>query len=224
MKIDCVRKRFSLLFQKLGRLIGLHPYCFIFIPILITATFSAFVFNINTISSTIELTFADSEKVYNTKKFVEETFPFNTSKFFDPTRYTNIPKCVFVMFTKKGGGDMLEKNVLLEISLADQLIKNITINDEGVDIGYSDICGRVGEKCFENPIIEILPDIDNIVQRKKKLKYPIDIDPLTYSYQMNSLNFGGVIEDENDVIQTANAMRLTYFTDESDLKKQNVIE
>ncbi|XP_023217404.1 patched domain-containing protein 1-like [Centruroides sculpturatus] len=128
------------------------------------------------------------------------------------------------MFTKKGGGDMLEKDVLLEISLADRLIKNITINDEGVDIGYSEICGRVGEKCFENPIIEILPDIDNIVQRKKKLKYPIDIDPLTYSYQIYSLNFGNVIEDENDVIQTVNAMRLTYFTDESDEKKQNVIE
>ncbi|XP_023213681.1 patched domain-containing protein 3-like, partial [Centruroides sculpturatus] len=119
---------------------------------------------------------------------------------------------------------MLEKDVLLEISLADRLIKNITINYEGVNIGYSDICGRVGEKCFENPIIEILPDIDNIVQRKKKLKYPIDIDPLTYSYQINSLNFGGVIEDENDVIQTVNAIRLTYFTDESDEKKQNVIE
>ncbi|XP_067121406.1 patched domain-containing protein 3-like isoform X2 [Centruroides vittatus] len=224
MRIDCVRNRLSILFRRLGRLIGLHPYYFICFPILITATFSAFIFNINTLSNTIKLTFADSGKVYNTKKFIDETFPFNTSKFLDPARFTYIPNCVFVMFTKKGGGDMLEKDVLLEISLVDQLIKNITINHEGIEIGYSDICGRVGEKCFENPIIEILPEIDNIVQRKKKLKYPIDIDPLTYSYQVYALNFGSVIEDENDLIQTANAMRLTYFTDESDEKKHNVIE
>ncbi|XP_023211688.1 patched domain-containing protein 3-like [Centruroides sculpturatus] len=171
----------------------------------------------------VEMTFADSGKVYDTKKFVDETFPFNTSKFLDPTSFTALPKCVFVIFTKKGGGDMLEKDVLLEISLADQFIKNITINDKGRKIGYSDICGRVGEKCFENPIIEILPEIDNIVQREKKLKYPFDIDPLTYSYQIYSLNFGGVIEDDNDVIQTVNAIRLTYFTDESDKKKHNVI-
>ncbi|XP_023244194.1 patched domain-containing protein 3-like [Centruroides sculpturatus] len=128
------------------------------------------------------------------------------------------------MFTKKGGGDMLEKDVLLEINLADQFIKNITIDDKGVNIGYSDICARVGEKCFENPIIEILPEIDKIVQRKKKLKYPFDIDSLTYSSQIYSLNFGGVTEDENDFIQTVNAMRLVYFTDESDKKKHNVIE
>ncbi|XP_023229227.1 uncharacterized protein LOC111629541 [Centruroides sculpturatus] len=121
---------------------------------------------------------------------------------------------------------MLEKDVLLEISQADQFIKNITVNTKikGTKIGYSDICGRVGEKCFENPIIEILPEIDNIVQRKKKLKYPFDIDPLTYSSRIYSLNFGDVTEDENDFIQTANDMRLVYFTDESDKKKHNVIE
>ncbi|XP_023244188.1 patched domain-containing protein 3-like, partial [Centruroides sculpturatus] len=119
---------------------------------------------------------------------------------------------------------MLEKNVLLEISSVDQLIKNITINHEGIQIGYSDICARVRQRCFENPIIEILPEIDNIVQRKKKLKYPVDIDPLTYSYQIYALNFGGVNEDENDFIQTVNATRLVYFTDNSNKNKHNMIK
>ncbi|XP_023213083.1 patched domain-containing protein 3-like, partial [Centruroides sculpturatus] len=119
---------------------------------------------------------------------------------------------------------MLQKNVLLEISRVDKLIKNITINDAEKEIGYSDLCGRVNQKCFENPIIEILPEIDNIVQKKKRLKYPFDIDPLTYSYKIYSLNFGGVIEDENDVVQTVSAMRLVYFFDESDENKLNLIE
>ncbi|XP_023240766.1 patched domain-containing protein 3-like isoform X2 [Centruroides sculpturatus] len=166
----------------------------------------------------------DSGRVFNTKKFIDKTFPFNTSKFFDPTSFTSIPKCVFVMYTKTNGGNMLEKDVLLEISRADELIKNITINEAGREIGYSDLCGRVGEKCFENPIIDILLEIDNIVQKKKRLKYPFDIDPLTYSYKIYSLNFGGVIEDENDLVQTVNAIRLLYFTDESDENKLELIE
>ncbi|XP_023242116.1 patched domain-containing protein 3-like [Centruroides sculpturatus] len=171
----------------------------------------------------VEMTFADSGKVYNTKKFIDKTFSFNTSKFYDPARFTNIPKCVFVIFTRKGGGDMLEKDVLLEISSVDRLIKNITINHEGIKVGYSDICAGVNEKCFQNPIIEMLPEIDNIVQRKKKLKYPFDIDPLTYRSQINSLNFGAVTEDENNLIKTVNAMRLAYFTDDSNKKKHGVI-
>ncbi|XP_023232395.1 patched domain-containing protein 3-like, partial [Centruroides sculpturatus] len=170
-----------------------------------------------------ELSFADSGRAFDTKKFIDKTFPFNSSILFDPTTFTTIPKCVFVVFTKKDGGNMLQKDVLLEISRVDKLIKNITINDAEREIGYSDLCGRVNQKCFENPIIEILPEIDNIVQ-KKKLRYPFDIDPFTYSHKIYSLNFGGVIEDDNDLVQTVSAMRLVYFTDESDENKLNLIE
>ncbi|XP_023231669.1 patched domain-containing protein 1-like [Centruroides sculpturatus] len=214
MKIDCVRKTISSIFRKLGRIIGLHPYYFILLPVLITSTFSAFVFNINTSENVTKLSFADSGIVFNTKKFIDKTFPFNSSILLDPTTFTTIPKCVFVVFTKKDGGNMLQRDVLLEISRVDKLIKNITINDAEKEIGYSDLCGRVNQKCFENPIIEILPEIDNIVQKKKRLKYPFDIDPLTYSYKIYSINFGDVIEDEDDVVQTVSAMRLMYFTDE----------
>ncbi|XP_067137535.1 patched domain-containing protein 3-like [Centruroides vittatus] len=224
MKIDCVRRTISVIFRKLGRFIGLHPYYFILLPVLITATFSAFLLNINTIEKLTKLAFADSGRAFNIKKFIDKTFPFNTSEFFDLSSFTAVPKCVSVMFTKKDGGNMLQKDALLEISRADELIKNITINEAGRKIGYSDLCGRVGQKCFENLVIEILPEIDSIVQRKKKLRYPYDIDPLTYSYKIYSLNFGGVIEDENGIVQTVNVIRLLYFTDESDENKLNFIE
>ncbi|XP_023231665.1 patched domain-containing protein 3-like [Centruroides sculpturatus] len=222
MGIGCAKKLISAIFRKLGRLIGLHPYYFIIFPILITASFSVFVVNLKTLSDIVDLTVADRGKVFNTKKFIEQTFPFNTSTFLDPLRFTTIPKFAFAMFTRKDGENMLEKNVFLEIKSVDELIRNITVIVEGREIKYNDICGRIHQKCFENPIIEILPEVDDIISKKKVLKFPVDIDPLTFSYRIYSLNFGGVTTKENDVIKTVEAMKLVYFVDESDQEKCSI--
>ncbi|XP_023212654.1 patched domain-containing protein 3-like [Centruroides sculpturatus] len=119
---------------------------------------------------------------------------------------------------------MLDKDVLLEMKVTDEFIKNITVNIDGREIGYSEVCGRVNQRCFENPLIEALSEIDDIVTKNKKLKYPMDIDPLTYSYKIYSLNLGGVTVDQNDFVENVQSMRLIYFTDESDEKKEKWIE
>ncbi|XP_023211585.1 patched domain-containing protein 3-like [Centruroides sculpturatus] len=72
------------------------------------------------------------------------------------------------------------------------------------------------KKCARNSIIEVISEvgIDSIVQKRKKLKFPIDIDLLSFTYKPYFLNFGGVIQDNLNFVEKVNAIRLIYTTDE----------
>ncbi|XP_023225666.1 patched domain-containing protein 3-like [Centruroides sculpturatus] len=222
MKLDCLRRCLSFVFRKLGRIIGQHPYYFIIIPVLLSTSLSVFINKLKSSKSMDELLTANEGKFYNTMKFVKKTFYFNTSEFVDQMRLVRIPKSVYVLFLKKGGGNMLEKDILLELKLADEIIKNTTIRYENQEIGYSEICGIVNGKCYENPILKL--NIDDIVTKRKRFKYPVEMDPVTYSYEIYCLNVGGVTVDKNDFVERAEALGLMYFADYSSEEKIQWIE
>ncbi|XP_067123278.1 patched domain-containing protein 3-like [Centruroides vittatus] len=114
---------------------------------------------------------------------------------------------------------MLQKNILLEVQMLSEIANNVTVYIDGRQIGYNDVCGRVYEKCFENPISTLLNHSDDVVSRRLKFKYPIDMDPLTFSYKIMLFNLGGVIVDDNDYIKEVYAVRLTYALDDTNTSK-----
>ncbi|XP_067128910.1 patched domain-containing protein 3-like [Centruroides vittatus] len=223
MKITFISDSLSFVFGKLGRIIARHPIYIIIASVLLSVLLSMGLLKLKTSEHVDYLVKSDRGKIYKDKQFVEKTFPINTSDFYDFARITDRPQTAMVYIKSKYGNNLIRKDNLLEIKLLDEIIKNITIVVDGKEINYSVICGIVNEKCTENPIINIMSEMDDLLSGKKKLKFPIQIDPLTYRYDMWLLNLGGVKYDEEGYVKEVECMRLLYPVDESDFHKTHWI-
>ncbi|XP_067133595.1 patched domain-containing protein 3-like [Centruroides vittatus] len=204
---------------KLGRKIGQHPYYFIIVPCIMCALLSIGLMNTKSIGDNNYLLVPDSGKIYEVKRFIDRTFPFNTSEFYDFQRLTHRPKTAAIYIKDKNNGNMLQKNILLEIQSLNQIVRNVTVYADGRQISYKDICGMTHGKCFENPIFGLLHNLDDVISRRLKFKYPIDIDPLTFTYKVMFLNVGGVTLDADGYINEVSVLRLLYPLDENNSTK-----
>ncbi|XP_023244125.1 patched domain-containing protein 3-like [Centruroides sculpturatus] len=218
MKLDIIRRKLSQVFKRLGSLIGRHPYFFIIIPVLISVGSTAGIFKLRYKRNVIDSLKADSGKLFSTENFIEETW--KTASVSDEIRFTQVPDWVMLLFTSRNGKNMLEKEILQELQVADSIVKNCTIEMFNRTIGYGDICAKVRDKCYENPFSKIISDADNFLTGKKKFKYPVDIDNLTYSYETYVMNLGGVTTDENEYVKRVQAVRFVYLIDRTD--KENI--
>ncbi|XP_023235698.1 patched domain-containing protein 3-like [Centruroides sculpturatus] len=224
MKLDCVRKIFCHSFKKLGKTVGRHPYYFIFLPVILSITLSIFIRTLTTSKTFNDVITSDTGKLFTVKKFIENTFSYNSSQFSDQLRTPDIPNTLAIYLLKKDEGNMFEKNILSEVKLVDEIIQNITLETNGKTIQYTDLCTRIHKKCFKNPIIEVISEvgIDSILQKRKKLKYPVDIDLLSFTYKAYFLNLGGVTEDNQNFVDKVNAVMLLYATDSKNKMKNKL--
>ncbi|XP_023243907.1 patched domain-containing protein 3-like [Centruroides sculpturatus] len=218
MKLDIIRRKLSHVFKRLGSLIGRHPYFFIIIPMLISFGSIAGIFKLRYKRTVIDSMKADSGKLFSTVKFIEETW--KTASVSDEIRFTQVPDGVILFVVSRNGRNMLAKEILQELQIADSIVKNCTIEMFNRTIGYGDICAKVRNKCYENSFFEIMYDADNVVSGKRKFKYPVDIDKLTYSYRMYVTSLGGVTIDENEYVKRVLGVRLLYVIDR--LNKKNI--
>ncbi|XP_067140760.1 patched domain-containing protein 3-like isoform X1 [Centruroides vittatus] len=213
----------SVKFSLLGRTISKYPYWFFAIPVFFSVLLSIGNFYTKFDKNFDYLLSADRGRAFSNNAFIRKTFPMNTSSFVDELRFSKRPEALIVCFVRKDGKSVLEKNSLLEIAIADEIIKNTTFVLDGKTIGYFNICGMVRGRCYENSIIGMKSHIDDIASKRKRLKYPVDIDALTYNFQLFMVNFGGVTTNANDEIEEAKSIRLVYHVDESDLHKGSEI-
>ncbi|XP_023210988.1 patched domain-containing protein 3-like [Centruroides sculpturatus] len=218
MKIDFIRNIWIQLFEKLGEKVARYPLYFVLLPILITASVSFGISKLLLNENLQELVVADRGSVYNTKLFVEKMFPFNTSVHFDTARNPNPPKAFVMYIVKKDFGNVLNDEVMREIKKLNDIVKNTYVTAKEHTIKYSDICGIVQEKCFENPISKLI--MNNVTAKKWKIKYPVDIDLMTLSYNIYGTNLGGVHTDKDGFVKAAHAIRLLYPLDISMKWKQ----
>ncbi|XP_023235808.1 patched domain-containing protein 3-like [Centruroides sculpturatus] len=223
MKLDCIRKIHCYFFKKLGRTVGRYPYYFILLPVILSTTLTIFVKELPSIKTEIT---PDSGKRFSIKQFVENTFSYNSSQLSDQIRVPDVPNCLLIHLMKKDKGNMFEKNVLSEVKLVDEIIQNITLKTHGKLIQYRDICTLMHKKCFENPIIEVISEvgIDSIIQKRKKIKYPLDIDFLSFTYKAYFMNLGGVTEDNHNFVDRVNAITIIYLTDDKNEIKKNLFD
>ncbi|XP_067121282.1 patched domain-containing protein 3-like [Centruroides vittatus] len=223
MKVDCIRRIACYFFMKLGKAVGRHPYYFIFSPIILSMILSIFITKLSPSKNFQVLLAPDTGKLFKTKKFIEENFSYNSTQFSDQMRVPNIPNYITIQILRKDEGNMFEKNILSEVKLVNDIIQNITLEADGTLIQYDDVCALMHKKCFENPIIEVISEvgIDSIVQKRKKLKYPIEIDFLSFTYKAYFINLGGVTEDNQNFVEKVNAIQLLYSTDvKNEVKKK----
>lgn len=224
MKLHCFRKFVSFVFLHIGERISQYRYYCVFISMISSSLFSLGILKIKVIKDMDYLLSADSGDVFATKQFIDKTYPMNTSFLVDELRYTKRPRALIFYIIKEEYGNMLERNIFSEIKIVNNIVINTTITVGEKIIQYSDICGKVYNKCYENPILYLIRNSEDVISRKIKFKYPVDIDPLTYTYRSFVLNFGGVTIDDNGYVEKVQSIRLMYFVDEDDLEKANWIK
>ncbi|XP_067118593.1 patched domain-containing protein 3-like [Centruroides vittatus] len=223
-KIMIFRNTLARLFGKFGEFIALHPSSFIILPVMVSLLLSVGFININFRNDINYLFSSDRGRGFSDRNFIDKMFPINTSQFFDILRITERPEMTAVVYiTSTEENNMLKKEILMEIEDFDKLARNISIIVNGEFIQYHKICGIVNGKCFENPILAMVNHIDEVISRKIKFKYPIQIDKLSATYKLMSLSAGGVKTDNDGYIQEMAAVRLLYPTDESNITKKKLI-
>ncbi|XP_067134141.1 patched domain-containing protein 3-like isoform X2 [Centruroides vittatus] len=224
MKLDCVRKLFCHIFKILGKTVGRHPYYFIIIPIILSIALSIFIRTLTPSKAFNDIITSDTGNLFTVKKFIENTFSYNSSQFSDQLRIPDLPNSLVIYLLEKNEENMFEKNILSEVKLVDEIIQNIKLESDGKTIQYTDLCTRIHKKCFQNPIIEVISEvgIDSILQKRKKLKYPVDVDLLSFTFKAYFINLGGVSEDNQNFVDKVNAVMLFYGTDDKNEVKNKL--
>ncbi|XP_067131837.1 patched domain-containing protein 3-like [Centruroides vittatus] len=221
MNILWLSKTVSTRIGQLGRIIGRYPWYFVYFPLIISCLLFVGFIRIKTNDDIDFLITADRGKVFDAKQFIDRTFPTNYSKFEGILRFTKRPSSPIIYSVNKIEGNMLCREVLNEIRLLDIIAKDTVTYINGKAIRYSDVCVTEDGKCFENTIITMINNSENALDKILQLKYPIEIDPVTYAYRILCLNFGGVVTNDKDYIREAKAIRLIYLLDESDESKKH---
>ncbi|XP_067118909.1 patched domain-containing protein 3-like [Centruroides vittatus] len=224
MKLDCVRTFLSRIFKNLGKTVGRHPYYFILLPIILSMTLSIFITTLPPSKTFKDIITPDKGKLYTNKKFIQNTFSYNSSQFTEQIKMLDVPNALVLYLMKKDGGNMFDKNILSEVKLIDEITKNITVENKGKLIKYADLCTLMHKKCFYNPIVEVISEvgIDSIVQKRKKLKYPVDIDLLSFTFKAYFINLGGVTVDIHNFVEKVSAVQLLYLTDDKNEVKSKL--
>ncbi|XP_067133530.1 patched domain-containing protein 3-like [Centruroides vittatus] len=212
-------------FENLGKQIARHPLYFIIVPLLFSLSFGFGIFKLKLNENIENLLEPDRGRTVDTKIFVENTFPFNSSENFDFARYPNVPKALMIYLLPNNlNENMMNKDILMEIKELDEIVKNTNISINNVEIGYHNVCGIIHKKCFENPISYLISNMDIILSKRKRIKFPVEIDLLTLSYRIYSLNFGGVQTNSKGYVEKVKAMRLVYPFDVSTKWKKEWFE
>ncbi|XP_067131915.1 patched domain-containing protein 3-like [Centruroides vittatus] len=226
MKIDCIRENLCFIYKRIGNAVGRHPYYFIILPVILYIALSPFIISLETKEDFYDMVLADNGKIFETKKFVKNIFTYNSAEFSDQIKFPDVPNALFMYLLRRDRRSMFDKNVFSDVRLIDEVIQNVTFDSNGKKVHYLDICALNNNKCFQNPIIEVMSEvgINSILQKRKKLKYPIDIDLLSFTYKAYFANLGGVVLDDNNFIDEVNAMMLYYSTDDKNKEKKKTFE
>ncbi|XP_067126193.1 patched domain-containing protein 3-like [Centruroides vittatus] len=205
---------------KFAKIIGTHPFYFIFSSVLLSGLLSIGMINIKTKYHNEYLLTPDRGRVFDVMQFIDKTFPMNSSSSFDFLRMSKRPLSPIIYLRNKKGDSIFHKKVLEEIKIIDKIAKNVTISVNRNIIRYRDVCGIVDEKCFENLLIPLINNTDesNILRHK----YPLDLDPLTFVHKILCINLGGVKTDDKSYIKDAKAIRLIYPVDEFNSRKKEL--
>ncbi|XP_023226054.1 patched domain-containing protein 3-like [Centruroides sculpturatus] len=213
MKINFVQDFLSSTFTRFGEIIGKYPHYFVIIPVIITLILAPGMMNMTYNRNVDYLFVAEGGRAEKNRNFMEKLFPLNTSIFTDFPRFTRAPEGIIVFVKGKKSGDMLNTKIFTELNLLDNIIKNISLNINGDIKSYSNLCGKIYNKCNQNPILDLIPHSKEVAARKLRIKYPIDIDNLTYSYRPYTYNLGGVKTDVYKNVENVEVVRLFYILD-----------
>lgn len=219
MALTPLYKTLSNLFRLLGTRIAKHPIWFIVIPMfssLLLATGLQKKYELNDIET---LTTPKNSKSTCYRETIDSLFHMNISSNFDPARLTKTGRFGIVIILSKNHGNVLREYIFKDVLALNNYILNISISPDEKMLKYKDLCARNEDKCYRNNILDLNSKIKYLEEGSYLLKYPIaEINKNEFWFLPTYL--GGVTQDENGFVTSARALRLTYFLDNSNKKKE----
>ncbi|XP_030630613.1 patched domain-containing protein 3 [Chanos chanos] len=216
---DCIEKPIRICFERLGKFIGLHPWWFFIIPVVLSVVLGGGFCFLNE-NNDIEEQFTPMDgAAKQERQFFLDTFRQNSSMF---TGMRVITNGVYASLIFRDTKNILTVPAFEEILRIDNKIRNITVQKGAEQFNFSDICARVGQRCWSNVIL----DIFNYNASK------VNVTNITFPiHALNSgenvsleLSLGGEEVNNNSFVQSAKALRLMYFLREDHEDKNKTDE
>nr|XP_021327233.1 patched domain-containing protein 3 isoform X2 [Danio rerio] len=207
-KTDCIERPLSLVFEKLGRLIGRHPVVFILLSLYVAAGLGAgFIFLKEREANDIEDQFTPvNGPAKRDREIVAEHFP--PSDEFSQLRLMSEGTYASLIITDLQGENILTAAAFEEILALDRQVKTL----QHLGNTFEKLCAKIKGNCVSNAVLDII-------------RYnAADIDSVTITYPINDKTFlgttiGGVETQPNSsMLKSAKAIRLYYFLDEKKSK------
>ncbi|XP_029935855.1 patched domain-containing protein 3 isoform X1 [Myripristis murdjan] len=209
-RTDCVEKPFSIGYQKFGRFVGKHPWCFFIAPLFLSTVLgSGFYFLEERESNDIEEQFTPTNGPAKLeRKFVQENFPLNNSVFSNQRLYTDGVYASFIAVSRSP--NIFTDAALQEILSLDKKVRQINITAGHERLTFEGLCARKYNKCIPNKIIDIVNHYGSKIEQTE-LTFPFF--RFGFSHVFLGYSVGGV-NVSSTVIKSAKAIRLFYFLKE----------
>ncbi|UXI23047.1 hypothetical protein NH340_JMT08990 [Sarcoptes scabiei] len=213
MPCMCIDTALSVVFQKLGLLVGKYPGYFVLVPFFVACIFGTGLQRLRYEDDPEYLFSPTDGRSKIEREIIDEYFPINYTQNFNPGRVTHKGRFGRIIITARDGGTIMKRSIWNEIVHLDGAIKNLTIEWDDQRWQYKDLCAKHEFKCYSNDILDFQDKIDDIEAKKYFLKYPIWINHETYKAYFFPAHLGGVKRDSNGLIESAKGMNLMYFID-----------
>ncbi|XP_073672370.1 patched domain-containing protein 3-like [Paramisgurnus dabryanus] len=207
-KTNCIEKPMSVAFEKLGYVIGVYPYVFLFASCLTMALGSGFICLSKLEANDIEDQFTP---VNGPAKLERETVVkhLRQPEEFSLLRLVSEGKYASLIITGKKKTNILTETAFNEIIDLDRKVKNINTDNST----FEKLCARLKGKCMSNPILDII-NYDSSKIKSITITYPL------HNGTFMGTSLGGVnLMAESSEINTTNAVRLYYFLNENSLQQ-----
>lgn len=218
-KTDCIERRMCMFFEMMGHFIGSHPWWFLIVPLVLSASLgSGFIFLQDRMSNNIEEEFTPfNGQAKRERKYIQETFPGN-DLMFSYLRLSTDGN--FATFIAASDSNILTVESLQDILDLDFKVRNMLVHYDNQSFKYSDVCAKVSGSCTNNDILEII-DYNATHIDKVYLTFPWYISgssryPLYLS--LGSVTFYG----GSSFVQSAKAIQLYYHLREDNKTKTDL--
>ncbi|MCJ8745231.1 hypothetical protein PDJAM_G00127960 [Pangasius djambal] len=216
---NCVEKPIRSCLERVGRFIGRYPWWFIIIPLSLSAVLGVgFYFLEDRKSNDIVKQFTPHDGHAKMEKHFYETF-FQSSDdkdddddnddddLFSALRLSTDGIYASAIFTC--GMNVLSENALAEILRVDDHVRRMTVEYDGREFSYNDVCARVNESCQENILLKVLDyNASNI--HGLNLTFPVHHNSALGVVHLEH-SVGQVEVDGNGIVQSAKAVRIIYY-------------
>lgn len=218
MRMDCVDRAVSWMFQVIGEYIARYPGYFVIVPLLVAACLATGIQRMVYVDDPEYLFSPVNGRSHDERRVVEALFPQNTSRNFDIGRQTKPEKFGRLIVVTKDGSNLLRRQIWDEIMFLDRAIKNMTVTWDDDAWQYEQICARDGPHCYPNDLLDFYPYMDEIENGSFKLEYPLRIDRGRQKVYFTGAFLGGIVTDGKGYIKSAKAMAMFYYLDTSTRK------
>ena len=211
MHIHGLERILRSLFYSYGGFIARHPLYFVIIPLFVAIGLgSGILFGTNSDVDTEVVYSPENSKAYRDRDLIEDIYSKNGGN----NNMLTQKRRSFgsVVITLKDGGNVLTRNVTIEVLRLDEKIKSFSVMFASEWLSYRDICMKLQGNCIQNGVIPVF-NSSLIMASKVHLSYPILY--ITNSSGSIPIFIGGelagvTLKSGSSEVEAAKAIQLTY--------------